>query len=270
MKEAALAAEPSADGTKAKGKGRGGKGRGKGKKGRGRGKEQAKENKNKDVVEEKKEDDEKENENKVEVDEVVPELPKEVEDPPPAIPTEPVPPVPAAKKRARSQKTAPNEGSASSGLPKSSKKIKNGKGEQTAEASHEGKGTQATKRKNKEPETKKTRDGDGVETKKKKHGASCEGGAATFARRVQPTSDFGKAKWLALRSMFATHIKPHLEHYSAHEDVYQFLCILFFFIIVEKKVKTKAFPFQGIHLSICSFYIFVFFLCPIKVLVLNR
>lgn len=266
MKEAALAAEPSADGTKAKGKGRGGKGRGKGKKGRGRGKEQAKENKNKDVVEEKK-DDEKENENKVEVDEVVPELPKEVEDPPPAIPTEPVPPVPAAKKRARSQKTAPNEGSASSGLPKSSKKIKNGKGEQTAEASHEGKGTQATKRKNK---TKKTRDGDGVETKKKKHGASCEGGAATFARRVQPTSDFGKAKWLALRSMFATHIKPHLEHYSAHEDVYQFLCILFFFIIVKKKVKTKAFPFQGIHLSICSFYVFVFFLCPIKVLVLNR
>lgn len=169
MKEAALAAEPSADGTKAKGKGRGGKGRGKGKKGRGRGKEQAKENKNKDVVEEKK-DDEKENENKVEVDEVVPELPKEVEDPPPAIPTEPVPPVPAAKKRARSQKTAPNEGSASSGLPKSSKKIKNGKGEQTAEASHEGKGTQATKRKNKEPETKKTRDGDGVETKKKNMG----------------------------------------------------------------------------------------------------
>lgn len=42
--------------------------------------------------------------------------------------------------------------------------------------------------------------------------------AQTFARRVLPTTPFGKDKWYALRAAFIDHIRPTLKHYSAHED----------------------------------------------------
>ena len=212
MRDAAEAAE-TADGTKAKGRGRG-KGRGKGKKGRGRGKAPGKVENN-DVPEENKheDNDKKENENKNEEDEVVAEVPKE-----PVVPNEPVPTVPQPKKRARTSKIDKKEGPTGSDLPKPCKKNKTQKGEATAEGSPEGNGTKAAKRKDKESDAKKT-EGDGDAGGKKKRTRSSGGEAATFARRSPPKTDFGLAKWHALRSMFGDHIKPKLEHYSAHEDV---------------------------------------------------
>ena len=41
----------------------------------------------------------------------------------------------------------------------------------------------------------------------------------TFARRVQPTSSFGKAKWTALKEFFGKIIKPHVQFTSGHEDL---------------------------------------------------
>lgn len=43
-------------------------------------------------------------------------------------------------------------------------------------------------------------------------------GPATFARRPQPSTGLGKAKWHGLRQAFVEVIKPHLVHYSAAED----------------------------------------------------
>lgn len=45
------------------------------------------------------------------------------------------------------------------------------------------------------------------------------GEAATFARRVEPSSEYGKMKWGALREAFNQAIKPHLSTYSAAEDL---------------------------------------------------
>ena len=41
----------------------------------------------------------------------------------------------------------------------------------------------------------------------------------TFARRVVPTTQFGKDKWHALRGAFADVIRPTLKYFSAHEDM---------------------------------------------------
>ena len=41
----------------------------------------------------------------------------------------------------------------------------------------------------------------------------------TFARRAQPTSSFGKAKWIALKEFFGKIIKPHVQFTSGHEDL---------------------------------------------------
>ena len=41
---------------------------------------------------------------------------------------------------------------------------------------------------------------------------------ATFARRVVPTTPFGKDKWYSLRSAFHDLIRPTVKHYSTHED----------------------------------------------------
>ena len=76
-----------------------------------------------------------------------------------------------------------------------------------------------------EPKTKvqKTKDersgqGDGPKTRKRSAGE-----AATFARRVQPTSKFGKVKWIALKEVFLAEIKPKLiansVGYSTKEDL---------------------------------------------------
>lgn len=43
------------------------------------------------------------------------------------------------------------------------------------------------------------------------------GAPSTFARRAEPTSEFGRLKWNALRGAFNEVIKPHLTHYSAAE-----------------------------------------------------
>ena len=45
------------------------------------------------------------------------------------------------------------------------------------------------------------------------------GEAATFARRAEPSSEYGKMKWGALREAFNQAIKPHLSTYSAAEDL---------------------------------------------------
>ena len=42
--------------------------------------------------------------------------------------------------------------------------------------------------------------------------------AATFARRNCPKTSYGKCKWEALKNSFNAVIKPHLTHYSAHEE----------------------------------------------------
>ena len=53
---------------------------------------------------------------------------------------------------------------------------------------------------------------------------------ATFARRVVPTTPFGKNKWCSLRSAFQDLIRPTLKHYSTHEDPWwlSFMCPMFF------------------------------------------
>ena len=45
-----------------------------------------------------------------------------------------------------------------------------------------------------------------------------KGEVGTFARRVAPKGEFAKKKWEVLRDCFVQTIKPHLTHYSAHED----------------------------------------------------
>ena len=45
------------------------------------------------------------------------------------------------------------------------------------------------------------------------------GPAATFARRAEPTAEYGRAKWSALRDAFTSIIKPRLTTYSAYEDL---------------------------------------------------
>lgn len=45
-------------------------------------------------------------------------------------------------------------------------------------------------------------------------------GAQTFARRVQPRSKFGMAKWSALRRAFVQFIKPAFPFPSKHEDIW--------------------------------------------------
>ena len=48
---------------------------------------------------------------------------------------------------------------------------------------------------------------------------SKDGGmAATFARRVEPSSEHGKAKWHAIREAFVQLIRPNLIKYSKAED----------------------------------------------------
>ena len=44
--------------------------------------------------------------------------------------------------------------------------------------------------------------------------------AQTFARRVQPRSKFGMAKWSALRRAFVQFIKPAFPFPSKHEDIW--------------------------------------------------
>ena len=44
---------------------------------------------------------------------------------------------------------------------------------------------------------------------------------ASFARRNCPTSEFGKAKWHALKRAFTELIRPRLTTYSAHEDTHR-------------------------------------------------
>ena len=56
--------------------------------------------------------------------------------------------------------------------------------------------------------------GEGKGSRTRKRGAE----AMTFARRVEPKSEFPKLKWQVLRDCFAKTIKPVLSHYSAHED----------------------------------------------------
>lgn len=64
------------------------------------------------------------------------------------------------------------------------------------------------------------------------------GQAATFARRVEPSTPYGRAKWSALRDAFVSVIKPTLSHYSAAEDslmirVCVWHCWLLFLVVCE-------------------------------------
>lgn len=58
-----------------------------------------------------------------------------------------------------------------------------------------------------------------AEPKMKAKKRAAPGEAQTFARRVQPSSTVGKAKWLALRKAFNQHIKPRVNFFSAHEEL---------------------------------------------------
>ena len=49
---------------------------------------------------------------------------------------------------------------------------------------------------------------------------------ATFARRAEPSSTLGRAKWLALRDAFKDLVRPHIKYYTAHEDCSYFLFVL--------------------------------------------
>lgn len=61
----------------------------------------------------------------------------------------------------------------------------------------------------------KNGDEEKVEPPKRKRG----GEASTFARRVEPKTEFSKLKWQVLKEVFIKNIKPELTHYSAHEDL---------------------------------------------------
>lgn len=86
----------------------------------------------------------------------------------------------------------------------------------------------STKRKTRAPKTedpnpkkkakKEIKDGDNPEEPKQPKKRVRSEVAATFARRPPPSSEFGRAKWGALRSAFEKIIKPHLATYSAAED----------------------------------------------------
>ena len=85
-----------------------------------------------------------------------------------------------------------------------------------------------------EPKTKVQQTGEGPKTRKRTGGEP-----ATFARRPQPTSKFGKVKWNALKEVFLGEIKPKLVAqsvgYSSKEDLSfhglsQFNFVLKFFL----------------------------------------
>lgn len=86
-----------------------------------------------------------------------------------------------------------------------------------------------------------------LEGKPKKRKAGSEKiPAATFARRVCPKSSYGKCKWEALKNAFSDIVKPHLTHYSAHEEglkklvgwgagsITLFACNLFPWVLLRK------------------------------------
>ena len=50
---------------------------------------------------------------------------------------------------------------------------------------------------------------------------------ATFARRAQPTTSFGKARWLALRDVFNNRIRAFVKAPSKHEDCFLTICACF-------------------------------------------
>lgn len=65
---------------------------------------------------------------------------------------------------------------------------------------------------------KDIKDGENPEEPKKPKKRVRSDVPATFARRGEPSSVFGLAKWKALRSAFEKIVKPHLATYSAAED----------------------------------------------------
>ena len=205
------AGEGAEDGENPKGKGKGrGKGRGRKGKGKGRGKS----NKASQQDDQNKEDD--------------PNEPVVEETPPVKIPEAPKTPaeVIAAQKekdvpkRTRKAKVNQEEVEQSAGSEvQTAKRSKAPKGknaqtqEQVEHVEANPKSEPAKKRTKKDVEQK---DGGKVEEGKKKRIRHTE--SQTFARRIQPTTPFGKAKWVALRAAFIAKIKPFLEFYSAHED----------------------------------------------------
>ena len=183
------------EGGKPKGRGKG-KGRGRGK---GRGKAKVKEGEEK---QEEKEVEGNESEGKVDAK---PKGAKTTRKSLPSNGVEPSVPLPP-KKRPYNRKNNENEvaeASAGSEIPKGGKRLKGGK-----EKDEETPADAALKRKQ-----KATKD-----MKDNKKPRKPVGEATTFARRYQPTSFLGRAKWEALREAFSIYIKPALAHYSAHED----------------------------------------------------
>ena len=83
--------------------------------------------------------------------------------------------------------------------------------EKMKEEGHEKKEVRSTKGASKDS----SKEGkEGKESKEKK-------GTQTFARRVQPRSKFGMAKWAALRRAFVQFIKPAVPFPSKHEDIWE-------------------------------------------------
>ena len=204
--------EGAKDGENPKGKGKGrGKGRGRKGKGRGRGKS----NKASQGDDQNKEDDPTE---------------PVVEEPPPVkIPEAPKTPAevdvaqkekggpPKRTRKPKVEKEEPEQSAGSQVKKAKSSKAPKGKNAQSQEEAEKvevnPKSEPAKKRTTKEVEQK---DGGKVEEAKKKRVRHSE--SQTFARRNQPTTPFGKAKWVALRAAFIAKVKPFLEFYSAHED----------------------------------------------------
>ena len=59
---------------------------------------------------------------------------------------------------------------------------------------------------------------------------------ATFARRVVPTTPFGKDKWYSLRSAFHDLIRPTVKHYSTHEDPW-LLSFMYPMLVLKKCIS---------------------------------
>ena len=70
-------------------------------------------------------------------------------------------------------------------------------------------------KKKKKPRKEGTPEEEEAPQKKKRQRSSTP---ATFARRKCPSTEFGKAKWHALKRAFTDLIRPQLTTYSAHED----------------------------------------------------
>lgn len=191
------------DGNNPKGKGRGRKGKGKG---RGRGKKAGEDKQDQEEVP-----------TETVVGNEIPEIPKEVPPPKAAVVQEKNPPKrgradKADKGRAdKADKADQIEPSAGSEVQKRKKKGKTAQTHDEVEVEAKPKDEKAKKRKEKEVEPKDDKDKD-----RKKRVRHSE--AQTFARRAEPLSSFGKAKWVALRAAFVAKVKPLLEFYSAHED----------------------------------------------------